>query len=61
MDELRMLFLKIYSNIPLNLRKEVIIVLDKEPITWSVAYVEVFNNTKKSTEILKKLDEMKII
>jgi len=61
MDEVRMRFLKIYSNIPLNLRKEVIIVLDKEPITWSVAYVEVFNNTKKSTEILKKLDEMKII
>ena len=56
-----MRFLKIYSNIPLNLRKEIILVLDKEPLTWSVAYVEVFNSTGKSERILKKLDEMKII
>ena len=61
MDELRMRFLKIYSNIPLNLRKEIILVLDKEPLTWSVAYVEVFNSAGKSERILKKLDEMKII
>lgn len=54
-------FLKIYSNIPLSLRKETILVLDNEPLTWNVAYIEVFNNTPKSREILQKLEELKII
>ncbi len=54
-------FLKIYSNIPLGLRKETILVLDNEPLTWNAAYIEVFNNTTKSGEILKKLEEMKLI
>jgi len=54
-------FLKIYSNIPLSLRKEVIVVLDNEPLTWNAAYIEVFNNTPRSKEILQKLEELKII
>jgi len=60
-DELRERFLKIYANISLSLRKEIIAIIDKEPVTWSVAYVEIFNGTKKGEEILKKLDELKII
>ncbi len=59
--ELREIFLKIYADIPLSLRKEIILILDKEPLTWNVAYVEVVNNTVKSKQILKKLREMKII
>ena len=58
---LREIFLKIYADIPLILRKEIILILDKEPLTWNVAYVEVFNKTPKSEQILKKLREMKII
>jgi len=54
-------FLNIYANLPLALRKETIIVSDKEPLTWNAVYVEVFNNTKKSEKILKKLEELKII
>ena len=54
-------FLKVYSDLPLSLRKEIILILDEEPITWNVAYVEVFNNNEKGDRILKKLDEMKII
>ncbi len=54
-------FLKIYSNIPLGLRKDVILIIDKEPITWSVAFIEVYNNTEKGMLILKKLDELKFI
>ncbi|MBU4245713.1 MAG: hypothetical protein ABIF85_03660 [Nanoarchaeota archaeon] len=54
-------FLKIYANIPLNLRKEIILVFDNEPITWNVAYVEIFNKTDKSKKILKKLEELKLI
>lgn len=54
-------FIKIYANLPLSLRKEIIIVIDKEPLTWNAVYVEVFNNTPKADKILKKLEEMKII
>ncbi|HLC62857.1 MAG TPA: hypothetical protein VJJ21_00910 [Candidatus Nanoarchaeia archaeon] len=54
-------FLKIYPNLPLKLRSETIVIIDKEPISWNVAYIEVFNNTQKSMKILKKLDELKII
>jgi len=50
-------FLKIYADIPMNLRKEIILVLEnKEPITWNVAYLEISQDTKLGKEILKKLD-----
>lgn len=54
-------FMKVYSNLPLNLRKDIVIVIDKEPITWNVAYLEIKGKTKKGMAILKKLEELKII
>ncbi len=54
-------FLKIYANLPLALRKEIIIVMDKEPMTWNAVYVEVFNKNQKSEVILKKLEKLNII
>ena len=60
-NELREEFLRIYADIPLNLRKEIILVIEKEPITWNVAYIEVYNKTQKSLIILKKLNTLRII
>ena len=60
-EGLRERFLKIYADIPLNLRKEIILILDNAPISWNVAFVEVSNRTTKSKTILKKLNELKII
>lgn len=60
-NEFRERFLKIYANLPLNLRKEIILVLEKEPLTWNAAYIEIYNKTKKCDKILKKLEELKII
>lgn len=54
-------FMKVYSNLPLNLRKDIILVVDKEPITWNVAYLEIKGKTKKGKQILKKLEELNII
>ena len=54
-------FLQVYANLPLDIRKEVILVLDEQPITWNVAYREVSGKTKLSWEILKNLEELKII
>jgi hypothetical protein len=54
-------FFKAYANIPLNLRKEIVLVIDKEPITWSVANNEINHDTEKGEKILSKLIELGII
>jgi len=55
-------FYRVYANLPINLREEVILVLPQRgPITWNVAYLEVENDTELGKEILKKLDELEII
>lgn len=54
-------FLGLYANLPLNIRKEVILVLGNEPVSWNVAYLEIDVGTKKGEEILKKLEELKIL
>lgn len=56
-------FLKIYANLPINVREEIIHVVlpEKRPITWNVVYLEVKNNTSLGKDILKKLEELKII
>ena len=42
-------FYKIYSNLPLNLREEVIAVIEDEPLTWQVAKLEIDGKTKLSS------------
>ena len=59
--EIREKFLKIYANLPLGLRNEIVVSLNNEPLTWNSAYIEVMNDTPKGKEILKKLVEMEII
>ncbi|QQG40337.1 MAG: hypothetical protein HYS81_04885 [Candidatus Aenigmatarchaeota archaeon] len=54
-------FLKAYANIPLNFRSEAVAMLDGEPVSWQVAYIEISNNTPKGKKILKILEELKII
>ena len=60
-QENREKFLRAYANLPLNTRKEIILVLEEQPITWEVAYLEVKNNTLNSEKILKKLADLGII
>lgn len=61
-EGLREKFIKIYSNLPIGIRQEIILVLeDDRPITWNAAYVEVEANTPLSNEILEKLEKLKII
>lgn len=54
-------FLKVYANLPMNLRGEVILVVENQPISWNVAYIEVSNDTKLGETILEKLEALKII
>jgi hypothetical protein len=55
-------FLKIYANLPLGVRQEMILVLDdRGPITWDVAFIEVKSDTPLSKIILEKLENLRII
>lgn len=54
-------FLKIYADLPLGIRKEIILTLDDQPITWNVAFTEINANTALSKIILDKLEKLGII
>lgn len=54
-------FLQIYANLPLNLRREIIVVIDDEPLTWNAAKIEIENDTEKGEEILEKLVKLGIL
>ncbi|MBI3443518.1 hypothetical protein HY008_02520 [Candidatus Woesebacteria bacterium] len=54
-------FYKVYNNLPLNLREEVIVIIENEPITWKVAKLEIDNKTHLAEEILGKLEALNII
>ena len=54
-------FLKIYANIPINFRNEIVIVIDGQPLTWNVAKVEIQNDTELGKKVFEKLVNMEII
>lgn len=55
-------FFKVYANLPLNLREEIVLVLhDIGPVTWNVAYLEISGGTPIGEKILEKLIELQII
>ena len=54
-------FMRVYSDLPLKLRGEIIAVIDGEPVTWNVAYQEIAHGTEKGKKILEKLIKLKII
>lgn len=54
-------FLKIYANIPDNLREDIIAVVEEKTYTWNAAYFEIKNNTLLGEKILKKLETTKTI
>jgi len=54
-------FLRIYANLPLSQRNEIVVVIDDEPMTWNAVRVEIENNTEKGKEILQKLVGLQII
>ena len=59
--DLKARFLKIYANLPLGVREEVVIVIDSEPLSWKAAQLEVEQNTKESKEILEQLYKLQIL
>ena len=61
-EDIKEKFLRIYANLPLGLRQEIILVLDDgKTITWNVVFIEVQADTPLSKIILEKLEKLKII
>ena len=54
-------FLKTYSNLPIQVRKEVISIIDEKPLSWNIVYSEVENDTVIGKKALKKLEELGFI
>ena len=54
-------FYKVYSNLPIPLRREIVVVIDKEPISWSVAKIEIDGGTELGEKILEQLSNFKFI
>ena len=48
-------FLKIYADLPLGARREIIAVVGDEQVNWNSARVEVENNTAVAREIFNQL------
>jgi len=61
MDDKKERFLKIYANLPLGVRKEIVLILDDKPVSWDAAFIEVNGNTEISEVILEKLERFEII
>ena len=62
LDELRVKFKKIFSNLPEKVRSEdVILVMNKKPYTWNVVFFEINSSTELGTKMLKKLKELDIL
>ena len=59
--DLKVAFLKIYANLPFEERKQVIVVVDDEPISWDLARNEIIHSTTKGEQIIKLLAKLNII
>jgi len=54
-------FLKIYANLPIPLREEIIVLIDDKIISWNVAFLEISQDTPVGKNILEKLAKLEII
>jgi hypothetical protein len=54
-------FLKLYANVPMPLRGEIVAVVDDEPFTWASARAEILHDTAKSEKILQQLNNLRVL
>lgn len=60
-SDLATAFFRKYANIPLGVRAEIVAVVDGEPITWNVAYLEIKAASSKANHILQELKALELI
>jgi hypothetical protein len=59
-------FLRVYTNLPIAVRKEIVLVLEdekgvKQPVSWEAAYLEIRDNLPLSQRMLDILEKLKVI
>ena len=59
--EMKEEFFKIYANLPIEERNNVVVVISNQPISWNIAYLEIKNNTGLGQQVLKILKELGIL
>ncbi|MBN2880937.1 hypothetical protein JXM83_02685 [Candidatus Woesearchaeota archaeon] len=60
-ETLKSQFLRLFANVPVPLRNEIIAIIDKQTFTWLTANLEIRNNGKYSEKILKSLEEIGVL
>ena len=55
LEELNAKFVRVYANLPVPERSQVVAVINDKPYSWDVAYAEISNNTELGNKILKKM------
>ncbi len=61
MEDKREKFLRIYANIPEGLRSDIIVIVDGKTYNWNTSYFEIKERTRLGENILKELEETKIL
>jgi len=59
--DLKAVFQKVYANLPLGARTEIVATIDGEPMTWNAVFIEVQEDTDKSKKILTFLKQIGVL
>lgn len=60
-EVLKAKFLKMFANVPIPLRNEIIVLIDDKPLSWNVAYAEIKHESKNAKLILEHLKEIELL
>ncbi|MBS3080437.1 hypothetical protein J4221_03125 [Candidatus Pacearchaeota archaeon] len=60
-EDKRAKLIGVYAKVPDSLRDDIVVIVDKEPYTWTTAYLEVKGDTELGKKILKALEDIGII
>lgn len=60
-EDKRAKFLKAYTEVPENLRSQIIVVVNEKTYSWNSVYFEVKDKTEISKKLLNTLFGMKLI
>ena len=55
LEELKAKFMRVYANLPVPERSQVVAIVEEKPYSWDVAYSEISNNNELGNKILKKM------
>jgi len=61
MEDKREKFLRIFADVPEDLRRNIIAVVDEKTYTWNTAFLEIKDKTELGKKILKILEYTQII